>query len=176
MRGTLAEQVKATIYQYQLIRRINIHKEYVWSYFVIAFLLILFQLTMYRVDGAIAIGIGVVFTQIIHFFIIRLTLVRVDEPNYRRWGLRFSKPWFGYIPTAFIELSLYRKVHRHLLWLGLCAIGVAYPWANEAQMISLISWHLWFLAPRLLVLRPLRKCRPDGVLKFQPTEVSFYHR
>ncbi|MFC5648865.1 transposase [Paenibacillus solisilvae] len=176
MRGTLAEQEKATIYQYQLIRKITIKKETLWSHLFIILILTLFQLLMYRLEGAIALAIGIVCTQIIHFAIIRLTLLRVDEPDSRRWNWRFSPPWIGYIPISHIELALFRRLHRHLLWLGLCAIGVIYPWANEAQMISLISWHIWFLTPRLVSLRQLRKVRRDGIVRIQPREINYYHR
>lgn len=176
MRGMLREQKKATIYQYQLIRKIMIRKEHLWSHLSIILILMCFQLLMYRLEGVIALGIGIICTQIIHFFIIRLTLLRVDEPDSRRWGWRFSPPWIGYIPIAHIELALFRRLHRHLLWLGLCAIGIIYPWANEAQMISLISWHIWFLAPRLIILRQLRKVRRDGVIRIQSREITYYHR
>jgi hypothetical protein len=176
MRGTLAEQEKATIYQYQLIRKITIRKEYLWSHLFIIVILTLFQLLMYQLEGVIALGIGIVCTQMIHFVIIRLTLLRVDEPDSRRFGWRISPPWIGYIPIAHIELSLYKRLHRHLLWLGLCTIGIFYPWANEAQMISLISWHLWFLAPRLIILRQLRKLRHNGVIRIQSKEITYYHR
>jgi len=176
MRGTLAEQEKATIYQYQLIRKIVIRKELIWSYLSIAFIISAFQLVLYQKDGAIAIALGIIATLLIQFIIIRLTLIRVDEPDNRRWGWRILLPWVGYIPIAHIELALFRRLHRHMLWLGLCAIGVAYPWANEAQMISLICWHLWMLVPRVLLLRSLRKCRRDGVLRIQATDVSYYHR
>jgi hypothetical protein len=176
MRGSLAEQKKATIYQYQLVRKIPVRKEFIWSHYVIAFILTLFQIAMYRFDGLIAIVLGITCTQLIHFIIIRLTLLRVDEPDNRRWGWRLMPPWVGYFPIANIELSLYRRLHRHLLWLGLAAIFVVYPWANEAQMISLISWHLWFLIPRVVILRRLRKFSRDGILKIQATEISCYQR
>ncbi|GGD99307.1 transposase [Paenibacillus nasutitermitis] len=176
MRGTLAEQEKATIYQYQLIRKIMIRSELMWSYLSIAFIISIFQLVLYQKDGALAIVLGIVATLLIQFIIIRLTLVRVDEPDNRRWGWRILLPWVGYIPIAHIELALFRRLHRHMLWLGLCAIGVAYPWANEAQMISMICWHLWMLAPRMILLHSLRKSRRDGVLRIQATDVSYYHR
>ncbi|MBW7455186.1 transposase [Paenibacillus sepulcri] len=176
MRGTLAEQEKATIYQYQLIRKIVVRKELIWSYLSVACIISIFQLALYQVDGAIALALGLIVTQLIQFIIIRLTLIRVDEPDNRRWGYRLILPWVGYIPIAHIELALFRRLQRHMFWLGLCAIGVAYPWANEAQMISLICWHLWTLAPRVVLLRQLRKVRRDGVLRIQAADVSYYHR
>ncbi|REE66524.1 hypothetical protein A8990_15047 [Paenibacillus taihuensis] len=176
MRGKLAEQEKATIYQYQLIQKITVREELLRSHICVIAILAIFLLLMYRVDGAIALGYGLLGTQIIHYFIIRLTLIRVDEPDYRRWGWRVMTPWIGYIPTANIQLELFRRLHRHLFWLGLCAIGVFYPWANEGTMISLIMCHLWLLVPRMLLIRRLRKAKRDGVLRITATDVSFYHR
>ncbi|WP_219834689.1 transposase [Paenibacillus sp. R14(2021)] len=176
MRGKLAEQEKATIYQYQLKQKITVRDELYRSHLCVLAILAIFLLIMYRVEGVKALGIGIIGTQIIHFIIIRLTLIRVDEPDYRRWGWRVVAPWIGYIPTAHIELGLFRRLHRHLLWLGLCAIGVFYPWANEATMISLIMCHVWFLAPRLVVVRRLKKAKREGILKIASNEVSFYHR
>ncbi|SFJ87922.1 hypothetical protein SAMN02799624_06420 [Paenibacillus sp. UNC496MF] len=176
MRGALAEQDKATIYQYRLIQKVFVRNELYRSYLCAICVLALFLVLMYRLDGVKAFGIGILCSQFIHFLIIRLTLIRVDEPDYRRWGWRVLGIWIGYIPVAYIEYGLFRRLHRHLLWLGLCTIGILYPWADEATMISLIMCHLWFLAPRLVISRKLRKSRRDGVLKITANEVSYYHR
>lgn len=176
IRGTLAEQDKVTIYQYQLKLKILVRDELYRSYLCAIAILAIFLLLMYRLDGVKALGIGILCSQFIHFLIIRLTLIRVDEPDYRRWGWRVLGVWIGYIPVAYMELGLFRRVHRHLFWLGLCAIGLLYPWANEATMISLTMSHIWFLAPRFIMIRRLRKSRRDGILKITATEVSYYHR
>ncbi|QHW32181.1 transposase [Paenibacillus rhizovicinus] len=176
MRGTLAEQEQATIYQYQLKKKIFVREELYRSYLCAILILAAFLILMYRLEGVKAFGIGILCSQFVHFFIIRLTLIRVDEPDYRRWGWRVLGIWIGYIPVAYIELGLFRRVHRHLFWLGLCAISVIYPWANEATMISLVMCHIWFLAPRLVTIRWLRKSKRDGVLKITANEVSYYHR
>ncbi|WP_308636997.1 transposase [Paenibacillus silvisoli] len=176
MRGKLADQEKATIYQYQLIKKVFVRDELRRSHLSILAILSIFLMLMYRMDGLKALGIGILSSLFIQFVITRLTLIRVDEPDDRRWGWRLLAPWFGYIPTAHIELGLYRRLHRHLLWLGLCAIGVFYPWANEATMISLIMCHIWILAPRLVIMRKLRKMQKSGVLRIAGSEVSYYHR
>ncbi|MFD0717103.1 transposase [Paenibacillus sp. GCM10027626] len=176
MRGTLAEQVKATIYQYQLICKITIHKRILWVYLILAVAFCTWELIQYRLDGAVAMGLGLLIIQPIHFIIIRLTLRRVDVSDYRRWGWRFTPPWIGYTPIAYIELALFRKVHRHLLWLGLCAIGVWYPWASKPLMIAMVSWHVWLLLPYIILLYRLRPMRPEGVIKLQEDNLSYYHR
>jgi hypothetical protein len=167
---------KATIYHYQLIRKFAIRKEMIVSHLIGACLLAAFQFLMYGVNGLMSWTIGLLGIPIIHYVILRLTMKRVDEPEDRRWNWRFAFPWIGYVPIQMVEHGLFRKLHWHLMWFGLCAIAVFYPWASESFMISLICWHFWFLAPRLFILRLFRKARRDGVIKLLPTEVSVYHR
>jgi len=167
---------RATVYHYQLIRKIAIRREMVLSYLIAAGIFLAFQAGMYGLNGIYAWAAGLAGMPLIHFFILRLTMIRVDEPEDHRWNWRAAVPWIGYIPVQMVEHGLFRRLHRHLFWFGLCAIAVIYPWASEPYMISLVSWHFWFLAPRLLILRKIRKSRRDGVLKLLPTEVSVYHR
>ena len=167
---------RATIYNYQLLRRIAIPKETTVSYVCIAALFGLFQGLMYGTSGILAWMLSIAVIQFVHFLIIRLTLIRVDEPEFRRWSWQVGAPWIGYVPIQMIEHGLFRRLHRHLMWFGLCVIAVFYTWANESLMISLVCWHVWTLAPRSVVLRKLRKQRKDGVLKLQPSDVSLYLR
>ncbi|GGG24400.1 transposase [Paenibacillus abyssi] len=167
---------ESTIYHYQLIRKLRIRTEMLVSYAVIALLFAAFQYIFYNNDGLLTWILGLVMIIVIHWAILRLTMLRVDEPEDRRWGWRFKLPWSGYLPVQLVEHQLFRKLHRHLLWLGLCAVAVIYPWASESLMISMISWHAWLLAPRLILLRQLRKARRDGVLRLDEQEVLFYHR
>lgn len=167
---------KATIYHYQLIRRISVPKEAVISHLLTAAIFGVFQAGLFGTDGILAWLAGLVIVECIHFIIIRLTLIRVDEPEFRRFSWRFASPWIGYVPVLHIEHGLFRRLHRHLLWFGLCVIAIFYPWASGSLMISLVCWHLWTLAPRIIVLHKIRKLRRDGVLKLQPSDCSFYYR
>ncbi|PZD94891.1 transposase [Paenibacillus sambharensis] len=166
----------ATIYHYQLIHKINIPQEVMASYMSISLIFGLFQFLMYQWSGLLSWMLGILIIQVVHYLIIRLTMIRVDEPDDRRWSWRSTIPWIGYVPVQMVDHGLFRKLHRHLLWFGLCMIAVIYPWAPEPYMVSLICWHLWTLMPRLVILHKLRKNRRDGVLKLQSNEVCFYHR
>lgn len=170
----LAEQ--ATVYHYQLVRKIPMHKETIAGYLSIALIFGLFQGSMYGTEGVLAWMLGLLGIQLVHFIIIRLTMIRVDEQDDRRWSWRVAAPWIGYVPVQMVEHALFRRLHRHLLWFGLCVITVVYPWVTEPYMISFICWHLWTIAPRMAILRKLRKNRRDGVLKLESADVSFYHR
>ncbi|RXZ79250.1 transposase [Paenibacillaceae bacterium] len=166
----------ATIYNYQLIRKITPKPELMISYGIAGLLFGGFQFAMYQFSGLLYWVAALVAIIITHWIIIRLTMIRVEEEEDRKWGWRLKVPWAGYLPIQMVEHQLFRKLHGHLLWLGLCAIAACYPWATESLMISLICWHIWILAPRLLLLRTLRKARRDGLLRLDAEEITFYHR
>ena len=166
----------ATIYHYQLVRRVPIALETRISHLLIAGLFGVFQWGFYGTTGVLSWMISLIGVELVHFIIIRLTLIRVNEPEFRRFRWSISSPWIGYVPVRHIELGLFRRLQRHLLWFGLCVIAVAYPWVHESFMISHVCWHLWTLAPRSFMLRRMRGLRRDGVLKLHPTECSVYYR
>ncbi|WP_245585904.1 transposase [Paenibacillus pinihumi] len=166
----------ATIYHYQLVKKIQVMNESVISYGIIVSGLGIFQIMMYGYIGLLLWLVSALAIYLLHWVIIKLTMLRVDEPEDRRWGWRYKSPWIGYLPIAMVEHQLFRRLHRHLLWIGLCAVALIYPWMNESVMISLLSWHLWALAPRLLILNKLRRSKKDGLILLEDTSFSFYHR
>ncbi|MFC4777158.1 transposase [Paenibacillus sp. GCM10023252] len=176
VRRSLEDQLSATIYQYKLIRRITIRSELRWSHACIAILFFTFHALMYGVDGLIACLLGFCLLQLIQQIILLLTFIRVEMAEDRRWNWRLGLPWIGYRPAGDLTFSAFRRVHRHLFWVGLCFVALLYPWISESLMISLVSWQLWTLGPRLLLIRSLRRERSDGVLRLQSHEVSYYHR
>ncbi|MBD2872858.1 transposase [Paenibacillus arenilitoris] len=173
MRQPLASQPNATIYQYQLVKRISIRMELIYSYFLIAGILLAFQMLAYHMDGLFSWLIGFAIVQVVHLSILLLTFIRVDEAADRKWVWRVTPPWIGFKPANDIKLLLFRRVHRHLFWIGLCAIALLYPWIKESLMISVVSWHLWLLIPKLLLSFTFRK-QKEGLLRLQAWEASFY--
>lgn len=167
---------EATIYHYQLVRRIPVTRAAKISHLLAASLFGAFLGILYGTTGVLAWMIGLIGVQLVHFIIIRLTLIRVSEPEFRRFWWSLDAPWIGFVPIRHIELGLFRRLHRHMLWFGLCVIAVAYPWVHASYMISLVWWHLWTLAPRLIVLRKMRDVRRDGVLKLSLADCSAYYR
>lgn len=175
MRQPLSEQERATIYQYKLIQKKQFRKESIWSYLAIPVLILIFQSVLYGWTGLVSWLLGAVFVQLIQLTIALLTFKRTDDSS-RRWIWRIQPPWIGLQPRLECEFATFRKLHRHLLWLGLCVIAISYPWANDPLLLSLICWHLWVLAPRILLTFLFRKHRPDGVIRLQQEEIAFYHR
>ena len=176
MRQPLSEQQNATIYQYKLVRRILIRPELMISYHLIIVILLAFQLLGYQLEGMFSWLFGFAAIQLIHLLILLLTFIRVDEAVDRQWIWRIHPPWIGFKPANDIPLHLFRRIHRHMFWIGLCIICALYPWLTPSLMISLISWHIWLLAPRMLLSFNFRKQSKDGVLRLQSKEASYYHR
>lgn len=176
MQQKLSEQKNATIYQYQLVKRMVIRPELIQSHLLIAAILLAFQMLMYQMDGLFSWLFGFAVVQIIHIAIILLTFIGVDEAADRKWIWRITPPWIGFKPANDIKLLLFRRVHRHMFWIGLCAIALLYPWIKESLMISIVSWHLWLLFPRLLLSFSFRREQKDGVLRLEAREASYYRR
>ncbi|MGM0884776.1 MAG: transposase [Bacillota bacterium] len=176
MRQPLSDQQNATIYQYQLIQRKIIRSELAQSHLLIAAILLAFQMLMYQMDGLFSWLFGFAVVQIVHIAIILLTFIRVDEAADRKWIWRITPPWIGFKPANDIKLYLFRRVHRHLFWIGLCAIALLYPWIKESLLISIVTWHFWLLVPRLLLSFSFRKEQKDSILRLQSREASLYRR
>lgn len=176
MRQSLSEQHAATIYQYQLIKRKVVRPELVQSHILTAAILLGFQLLMYGMNGLFSWLFGFAVIQLIHLIILLLTFIRVEEAADRRWVWGITPPWFGFKPANDIMLMLFRRVHRHLFWIGLCAACLLYPWVSQSLIISVVFWHLWLIVPRLILSFSFRKEQKDGVLRLQKYEASYYHR
>ncbi|GKU77120.1 transposase [Paenibacillus sp. L3-i20] len=176
MKQSLTEQKNATIYQYQLIKRVFIHSELIFSHLLTGAIIVAFQMLFYQMDGLFASLLGFAVVQLLHLIILLLTFIRVDEAIDRQWIWRINPPWIGFKPANDIKLSLFRRVHRQLFWLGLCMIAVLYPWLSSSMMISLVCWHMWIIIPKMLLSIAFRKQRKEGVLRLQSKEASYYHR
>lgn len=176
MRQQLSEQQNATVYQYQLVSRKIIKPELVYSHFIIVAIFLGYQILAYGMNGLFSWFIGFAAIQLLHIIILLLTFIRVDEAADRHWIWRINPPWIGFKPANDIPLFLFRRVHRHLFWIGLCTIVLLYPWISPSLMISLISWHAWLIVPRLLLTFSFRKQPKEGVLRLQSQEASYYRR
>lgn len=174
MRQQLSDQQHATVYQYRLTKRLVIKRELIQSHFIIIAIFLGFQLMAYGIQGLVAWFAGFAAIQLFHIVILLITFIRVEEATDRKWIWRINPPWIGFKPANDISLTLFRRVHRHLFWVGLCAIALLYPWIPASYMISLVSWHAWLIVPRLLLAFYFRKQPKDGVLRLQSFEASYY--
>lgn len=175
-RQSLTDQKNVTIYQYMLIKRKVIRPELISSHLIIAGILLAFQMLMYQMDGLFAWLFGFAVVQVLHIVIMLLTFIKVEEATDRKWTWGINPPWLGFKPANDISLLVYRRVHRQMFWLGLCLIALMYPWISESLIISIVSWHLWLLIPRLLLSFSFRGQRKDGIVRLENKEASYYHR
>ncbi|CAM3957467.1 transposase [Cohnella lubricantis] len=166
----------ATIYHYKLVRKIPLRPEAKYSYLSTGIIGLASISVIYGWKGLLYAIAGLLLMFIVHAIVLRITLRRVDELSERRWAIRFDLPWFGPLPVLDTLLSLFRRLHFHLLLIGCCFAGLCYPWSPSALLVSLVFWHIWLLAPRFNLLLRIRRERGDGVIRLASTEVSYYHR
>jgi len=177
MKQTLTDHPTATIYQYKHVKRILIRNELLVSYLLSALIVVAFQYLYYDMYGLFSTLIGFVALQVLHFLIMWLTFITVHQAADRKWKWTIIPPWTGFIPANDISFSVFRRVHNQMFWLGIIVIGVIQPWLPTSISISLFVWHIWLLAPRLLInlrLRKLSKKKHTGILRIQDKEVNLF--
>lgn len=177
MKQSLTDHPTATIYQYKHVRRIKIGNEMVASYILTVLLLLAFQVWYYDMFGLFSWLITFAAVQLLHLLIILITFIQVDQAADRKWKWTIIPPWIGFMPANDISFAVFRKVHNHVFWLGIIVISIMYPWLHPSIMISLITWHIWLLAPRILLNMKLRKISRKtraGILRIQKKDVNFF--
>lgn len=177
MKQSLTDHPTATIYQYKHVKRIMIRNEMLISYFLCAMIVVVFQYMYFNLYGLFSTIIGFVALQMLHWLIMWLTFINVHQAADRKWKWTIIPPWIGFIPANDISFTVFRRVHNQMFWLGIIVIGVLQPWLQPSIMISLITWHIWLLAPRLLLnmrLRKLSKKNRAGILRIQNNDVNFF--
>lgn len=164
----------ATFYQYKLIRKLNITELMLRIYLALLFVFLIFAtlfLSWWSLFYMILAAPVVVWVQ---FVISRSVLLITGHPIAKRWSFSIKLPWLGYMPNQYISLDLFRKVQLHNLWIGLCIAALFVVWSPPAFTASLVACHLWLLLPRLYTLARLYRQHKDGMLKFNPADVSYY--
>ena len=164
-----------TFYHYKLIRKISLRPERKYSYMATALLVPLALFGAYRWAGIAYSVVGAAVMLLVHALVLRITLRRVDKPSENRWSFRRDWPWIGPLPKLDTQLSLFRRLHYHLLLVGCCVTGLFYPWAHASLVISLFYWHVWLLTPRLRLLLTLRR-QKGGIIRLASDEVLYYHQ
>ncbi|MBB6733411.1 transposase [Cohnella zeiphila] len=164
------------IYHYKLIRKIGLRPESKYSAVATAVMGVAVVGIFYGLFGLLYAVAGLLLMLAVHAVVLKITLRRVDRPSERRWAFRYDLPWIGPLPVMDTNLSLFRRLHFHLFLVGCCVACLFYPWAPSSLVVSLFYWHFWLLAPRLSLLRRMRRDKGDGVIRLEATEVSYYHR
>lgn len=177
MKQTLTDHPNATIYQYKHVKRIAIPNEILASYLLCAVIVLAFQYMFFNMYGIFSTFIGFVGLQVLHLIIIWLTFINVHQAADRKWTWSLTPPWTGFKPANDISFSVFRRVHNQVFWLGIIVIGILYPWLPPSFLLSLVFWHIWLLAPKMLIslrLRKYAKKTKAGILRIQTKEVNLF--
>ena len=177
MKNSLTDHPTATIYQYKHVKQIKIRLETMISYLLSIFVLLAFEYIYYGQFGLFTAFISFTIIQLIHMLITYVTFIQVEEAVDRKWRWSIVPPWIGFRPANDISYSVYRRVHNHVFWLGIVILALFYPWVPLSMVISLYVWHIWLLAPKLLLITKLRKLYKKtkrGILRIQHNEVNFF--
>ncbi|THF74458.1 transposase [Cohnella fermenti] len=164
------------IYHYKLIRKLNLLPEMKAAYVATALMGIGTLALLDGLTGLLFSLLGLLVMFVVHAIVLKITLRRVEEPAEKKWFIRFDLPWIGPLPVSDTSLSLFRRLHLHLLLVGCCVAGLFYPWTSSSLVIALIFWHLWLIAPRFYLLIRTRKELGDGIIRLEGSEISYYHR
>lgn len=164
----------ATFYQYKLIKKINLSAPLQNIYIVLPLLAMVLEtvfLSWWSIFYLI-IAAPVVFW--VQYVISRSVLLISGHPISKRWSISFKLPWLGFMPEQYISYRIFRKVQLHNFYIGLCIAALFIFWSPPAFTVSLITCHLWLLLPRLYTLFKIKPHDKEGMLKFNPTDASYY--
>ncbi|WP_172257439.1 hypothetical protein [Saccharibacillus deserti] len=168
------ENGNATIYQYQLIKKSHIPRPLMLLYLLFPIPALLAGTFWFSWHAVVYMPIAFFLVLWIHFVVSNSVLL-IRGPVYRKkWRLRFSGVWFGFLPDQHTGSSVIQQVLMQSLWIGFVFIGVLAAWIPLALTLALLFWHLWFMAPRISVLLGMRGQRKDIMVKLNAQDISYY--
>jgi hypothetical protein len=164
----------ATFYQYKLIQKLNLPPALLRIYMALPLLFIILEILILSWSSFVYFIIAAPVVLWIQYVISRSVLLITGNRITKKWRFSIRLPWLGYMPDQYISYSLFRKVQMHNFWIGLCISALFIVWAPPAFTVSLALWHLWLLLPRWYTLLRLNLRHEQGMLKFNPTDASYY--
>lgn len=164
----------ATFYQYKLIKKINTSAAWLRVYMALPIVCVVVETIFLSWWSILFMIIAAPVVLWIQYVISRSVLLISGHPIAKRWKMSFRLPWPGYMPDQYINYGIFRKVQLHNFWIGLSITALFIVWAPLAFTVSLAVFHLWVLLPRLYTLFRLHREQKDGMLKFTPTDASYY--
>ncbi|MFC0216161.1 hypothetical protein ACFFK0_27575 [Paenibacillus chartarius] len=161
----------STIYSYKLVKKVRHSLLLITPYWA---LLALFAFAQSLRGGWIWLPGAALGVLMLHAVITRLRLWMMTGGTASVWGWRFGVLWNGVLPEGFAPLGLFRRVQRHLTWIGLAAVGLLYPWLPADALLDLLFFHVWLLLPRWWVLLLFTRKTKSGWVKINPNDTSCY--
>lgn len=173
---TAETETKATYYHYKLIKKMNIPSQLLWSYGSLPVIMLLFLLIAFSWTSLFLFILAFILTMWIHYVIARSVLYITRTSFRKRWTFNRKLPWLGYMPEQYLAYAIFRRVHLHMLWIGLFLNLIFIFWSPPAFTIAFFFCHIWLMSPRLYILTKLSRVRKDGMLKFSTEDVSYYQQ
>ncbi|MCL6605981.1 MAG: hypothetical protein K6T94_24205 [Paenibacillus sp.] len=164
----------ATFYQYKLIQKINVSTRVLQIYITLPLVFIVLGTIFLSWLSLLYFIIAAPVVLWIQYVISRSVLLITGNQITKKWKPSFKLPWIGYMPDQYISYSLFKRVQMHNFWIGLCISALFIVWAPPAFTASLVLAHLWLLLPRLYTLFRLNLGHEQGMLKFSPSDASYY--
>ncbi|KGE19974.1 hypothetical protein [Paenibacillus wynnii] len=164
----------ATFYQYKLIQKINISNRMLRLYLTLPLVILLLETLFLSRLSLLYFIIAAPVVLWIQYVISHSVLIITGNRVTKKWRYSFRLPWIGYMPDQYISFSLFKRVQLHNFWIGLCIPALFIVWAPPAFTLSMALFHLWLLLPRFFALFRLNLGHEQGMLKFSPTDASYY--
>jgi len=168
------ENDNATIYQYQLIRKFHVPRLLQISYWIVPIPILLVGVFLYSWVTLLYMSAAFLIVLWIHFVVSHAVLLIRGSIYRKKWKLRFSGIWFGFLPDQHTGFSILQQVLLQSLWIGFIFIGVLVAWIPLPFTLALLFWHFWFMAPRISILLSMKGQRRDVMIKLNPQDVSYY--
>ena len=164
----------STFYQFRLVRKIHYSKVLIYAYLVVLGLPLGVLIKAYSLTGLVVmVGEGVLLL-FVHALIL-LILIKVQlNLKVSHWSFQILLPWVGFLPKQYISLSSFKQIHHHLFWVGLVVMGFFSPWYSFYLISTLGFLHVWILMPRFIIFYLLRSENPDGVVKLNQQDTSYF--
>ena len=164
----------ATFYQYKLIKKIPLSKKMNIIYWIIPYIVAILVMILVSWTSIFYFLLAAPIVLWIQYVLSRSALLIVGSRYHKRWAFSRKSPWLGYMPNQFISYPLFRKINSITMWIGLCLFAILAFWSPLSFTIGMLFWHLWFLLPRLYTIMSLSSQRKDGMIKFNPQDISYY--
>lgn len=164
----------SSIYNYQLIERIILHRLRMAIHLSS---LLGFALILVWYNGFVAlltILLGSVLIAIFHWAVACALIPVFSKEKTRGWTFLYYPLWIGYLPKEHIRIRRFSLVQLHTFGFGLSVIGCLYPWITTTTLIALCFIHCWLIVPRLWIIFRLYRKHSQGLLKLNPSNVSYY--
>ncbi|CAM3674243.1 hypothetical protein [Marinicrinis lubricantis] len=162
------------IYQYQLIKKVNWPAALSWFYFLIMAVAAALFAVICGVQIALWLAAGLPIVFLFQFLLHRFILIVFHHTSLQKWTFRVYPPLWGVIPDQYISIRRMVTIQLNLFFIGIVWIACFIPWIPIQLITVFLFLHVWTMLPGTASLFICYRAYPDGLLKFNPNDVSCY--